>query len=437
MMCRGLKRIGAALAASASGITGEAVAQTPAACLGLDDAVFLSIQSSPAVARAEADRDGARAGVAEARALRRPQLSAFVSTESGDAGLTGAAISNQVGLRASQRIYDFGASRLERDAADANLDARRIAVASAEIQAGLDTALTLVSLLEIKARLEITAEREDFFQRQLVATEAVLDAGGATRADLAEVAARVEEAAGDRLELRFERDRLSTQLATDTGGPATPCALSQGLLAPPEEGMVTLADRALSANPDLASLRADRRRLAARTEQARRKRLPVIELVGIASYASDNELSDWRYRDRIGVDVSVPLLSGGALNADRQRRAAELAGTRSDLALARRDIAEAVEVSYRRILSLSAQVARRQAVAERKAEQFDAARVEFDAGLRTLPDLIEDRLELEEARITAAAVRFELARESLRLQALTGDLGNGPGEAVASRAGEP
>jgi len=416
-------RIGLLLLASAA-TAAHGLTQAPEnGCVTLPEAMRLSVINSPQVNAAEAERDRARADLTDAQSVRRPQLSAFARTQAGDEGLTGAGIENTVGLRASQRIYDFGASRLDREASESLLKARRFAITSAETQAALQTAEAFIGLLEIEARLKITAEREDFFARQFAATSDALDIGGATRAELAEIAARLAGAEADRLELTFERDRLAAALAADLGEVATPChgAIAEDAI-DTGTSIVEQVNRALDNNSELRTLAAEIDAEGARVERARRNRLPAIDLVGIASYANDERTGDWEFRDRIGVDFSVPLLSGNALSADRRRAAAALASRRSERAALRRELVEAVEVSSRRLISLQAQLVRRRAVADRQAEQFEAARVEFEAGLRTLPQLVEDRLDLENARLQAVALQFELSREAVNRRALTGEL---------------
>ncbi len=53
-------------------------------------------------------------------------------------------------------------------------------------------------------------------------------------------------------------------------------------------------------------------------------RLPVVGLVGIVSYVYDDGSEDWDTRDRVGVDVSVPLYTGSALGARNDRARARL-----------------------------------------------------------------------------------------------------------------
>jgi Outer membrane efflux protein len=190
-----------------------------------------------------------------------------------------------------------------------------------------------------------------------------------------------------------------------------------------DPGIVAAVNAALAANPRIGAATQQLAAEEARAQRARRNRLPVIEIVGIASYARDNfQGGDFGLRERVGIDVTIPLVTGGRLQADQQRSAADVQARSSELQRLRLDIAEQVEVAARRIVSMRGQLAQREQVVARQGEQFAAAQSEFSEGLRTLPDLVEDRLALESVRIEAVATRFALLREIAVLQALTGQM---------------
>lgn len=391
-------------------------------CTTLEQALRLSVLNSPEVDTAKADRDRARADLTDARSAFRPQVSAFARTQAGDRGLTSSGTENTVGLRASQRLFDFGASRLDQDAATHRLASQSQSILSAQTRAALGTAEAYIGLLEIQARLVITGEREAFFNRQFTATEAALEVGGATRAELAEIGARLADAGADRMELQFERDRFATALSVDIGYPVAPCERLAPAQHADDQSIVDAVNRTLARNSELRALTERVDAQSARATRAERNRLPAIDAVAIVSYAQDNGVSRWDYRDRIGVDVSVPLLSGNALNAERRRAQADLQRLRSERSTFRRDLTETVEVTMRRLLSLDAQLVRRKQVAEQQSIQFDAAQREFEAGVRTLPELVEDRLDLEAAELAATTLEFDVWREQISLLALQGDL---------------
>lgn len=396
----------------------------PDVCLPLAEAMRLAALRSPEVAVADAQISSAKADLGFAYSLSRPQVSGFARTQTGDAGLTGNAIDNQVGLRASQRLIDFGDARFARDAASARIGAAEQGRLSVEADAARQTALAYISALEAFERKQVTAERESYFRRQLEALEAALEIGGATRSEVAEVAARLAEAEAEQFEIEFLIEQYTLQVATDVNQPVALCVGQAPELPTTADGFSDMdTDLALISNPTIEAARKNLGGLKADRERARRARLPVVDVVAIGSYTYLDQLNAWEFRDRIGIDVSVPIFSGSSLNAQRQAASAEVARAEADLVRQRRQLREDILITRRRVLSLFAQTARRSSVQDRKFEQFEAAEIEFDAGLKTLPDLVEDRLDYEDARLNMITVEFALLRERLALLALTGQLG--------------
>lgn len=393
------------------------------ACLPIAEAMEAAAHASPDVAVAQAQIAGAKADLRLAQSLTRPQVSSFARTQTGDGGLTGNAIDNQVGLRASQRLWDFGDARFAREAANSRIGAAEQTQLSVEADAARRVALSYISALEAFERQGVTSEREDYFRRQLSALESALEIGGATRSEVAEVAARLAEAEAERFEITFLIEQSTLQVATDVNQPVSLCFDRSPVLPQTAEGFSDMeTDLALITNPNIEAARKNLGSLKADQERAKRERLPVVDVVAIGSYAYLDQFNTWEFRDRIGIDVSVPLLSGSALNARSQAADAEVARARADLIRQRRQLREDILITRRRALSLYAQSVRRASVEDRKLEQFEAAEIEFDAGLKTLPDLVEDRLDYEEARLELIRVKYALLRERLNLLALTGQL---------------
>ncbi|MEM7663448.1 MAG: TolC family protein [Pseudomonadota bacterium] len=409
------------------GASEAAFAQDTGTCLAFDNALQLASSNDPSVRVARADLDRAEADLQEAKSLRRPQLSTFTRFGVGDTGLTDSQIENQVGLRASQRIIDFGDSRLAREAAREDIAARESLILDARASAALDAGIAYIDWLEARDQLSATDGRVGYFARQLSAIDTLLTSGGATRLERAEVAAEQANAESLRFEFEFRRDQAATRLAIATGDRALPCepdraieGLSQSEL---EIGALDqMIDDAISDNPELEALRRTEASLDATARREARGRLPVIDVVGVASYASQDFDGNFDLQTRVGVNVSVPLFTGNALVAQRRRASAQAARASGELAAARRELREAIEVTWRRTLLLQAQSISRADILHFKGEEFSAAEIEYNQGLRTLPALTEIRLELEEAALAEIRSRFDLQRERLRLTALTGQI---------------
>ncbi len=389
-------------------------------CMSLSELMRVGIGQSPEVAVAQSRLDQAEADIDEARSLRRPQVTSFGRTGVGDTGLTSSQIENQVGVRVSQRVYDFGDSRLAINAAEFNSESLAYSLASQEAQTAFTIAFAYLAGLEAGEMIGVISERRDYFARQEAAVTELLARGGATRAERAQVSAQRAEAEADVLELQSQQQQAESRLRAYTGLLVNTCAAGP-VTGELEGGLAGLSsvdllwDAVFSRNPEIAAAQRAVRSLDAQRERERRERLPVIDVVGISSYTYDDQREDWEARDRVGIDVSVPLYTGNAIGARRDRAQARLQQSENELRQLQRDLGERAEVSYRRVLALEAQLSRRQDVAQNQREYFEAIEGEFEFGLGTLPDLVEARLAYETAALDVVRLQFELARERLEL----------------------
>ncbi|MGK0265841.1 MAG: outer membrane protein [Maricaulis sp.] len=406
-------------------LTGPAAAQgVEDQCLGFAESLTLAVERAPEVDQARARADEAQADLREARSLGRPQVSAFGRSGIGDTGLTSNQVDNQVGVRLAQRVYDFGDGRLARLSAQGNLDRRGFEVREQQSQAAYTLADAYLTLLEARAMINVISERRDYFERQSEAVEALLLRGGATRAESAQIAAQLADADAEALDLRFTVERATTRIREYTGQDMAPCGAAQvqAVLDAQLSGLDTIdaaVGSALAAHPQIGAQRGAIRSLEAQRDRQRRSRLPVVEVVGIVSYVYDDFSEDWDTRDRVGVDVSVPLYSGSALGARNDRAQARLEQEESGLRALQRSLGEEAEIAFRRAISLQAQLLRREAVAASQLDYFEAIAGEFSFGLGTLPVLVDARLAYEQAALNVVSARYSLLRQQLDLMRLT------------------
>lgn len=402
-------------------ILGAAHAQT---CVPMDEAVAAGASRAPEVAAAEARLDAGEASLTEARALRRPQVSTFGRSQTGDTGLTSNRLENQAGLQVSQRIYDFGDSRLAIEQAEFDRVRLEYDVESQRSGAAYTVASAYLDALEARRLIAVISERQAYFARQQSAVESLFAQGSATRADRAQIAAQRAEAEADMLELQSSEERALARLGAYLDQRVEICEddAPRRFAGDRLDDIHTVdeaIDIALAANPDIGALRSAVRSQDARRERERRSRLPVINLVGIASYVYDDTREDWEARDSLGVDVSIPLYTGNSLGARVDRENAQLIAQESDLRALQRQMREQAEISFRRSISLRAQLARRETVAESQQAYFEAIAGEFEFGLGTLPDLVQARLDFERAQLDVVSLEFALMRQQLDLLLLT------------------
>jgi len=409
-----------------SSFNGSALAQNEQ-CLGFDESLHLAASRAPEVEGARARYDEAEADLREADSLRRPQLSTFGRSGVGDNGLTSNQIDNQIGLRLSQRVLDFGDAHLARQAARASVYQREYDIRDQQSRAAVTVASAYLSKLEAEAMIDVISQRRSYFSRLQNSVVDLLAQGGATRAERAQVNAQLAEAEADVLELNFLVEQSATRIREYTGLPSDLCGYEDAVSVMNQylHGLNTIddvIDASLHNNPLIGASRSAISSLEAQRIRERRSRFPVVDVVGIVSYTYDDRREDWDLRDRVGVDVSVPLLSGNAIGARQDRVAARLAQEESGLRGLQRSLREEAEITFRRSISLQAQLIRREAVAASQQDYFEAVSGEFEFGLGTLPDLVDARLAYEQAMLNVVSARFALFRLKLDLMRLTARL---------------
>ena len=392
-------------------------------CLRFDNVLKLAAQRDPTVIIAKAQETEADAEIKDAKSLFRPQISAFGRSGFGDTGVVDSSISNQVGLRASQRVFDFGDSKYARQAADSAFKASLEDTRQAQLQAALRTGFSYLEFIEAEEQIQLTNRRRDYFSRQLSAVDNLLSRGAATRTERASVASQLADADAFVLELNFRKEQALTQVQIDTGTQAPLCnaRTTQGVL---KQNMAHLqnpelaAQMALDKSPGISALTKRAESLEAVRKREKRNRLPIIDLVATGSYSSIGGVNQFEFRDRIGVDVTVPLYSGNAIGARNQRASARYAIARGRVLDAKRQLRKDVSIGYRRTLSLEAQLISRQDVEKQTLLQFEAAEIEQNAGTKTLRDLVEIRLEYEQAGFQRIRTKYDLMRQQLQLLTL-------------------
>lgn len=421
------------LSVSAQAQTSDVITTTPVStsalstqgCLRLNDVFELAAERDPGVLIAQAGEQEADANIEEAKSLTRPRIDAVGRTGVGNTGIVDSGVSNSIGFRASQRLLDFGDAKFARRSANADFSASQIDTHQARLDAATQAGFAVLEFREAEAQLSLTRERRDYFARQLTSVDLLLERGGATRTERASVASQLAEAEGFVLELEFRRDRARTQIEIATRARSPLCAASEFQpLVDSERYLVAeeAVDVALNSNLSLQGLRNRAEGEQARARREARARLPIINVVATGAYSSLGGFDTFEFRDRVGIDVSVPLFSGNALSARKQRASAREVAARARVFDQEQQIREDVSITWQRIRSLKRQLETQREVERQKLLQFEAAEIEAGAGTITLRDLIELRLEFEESGLSRIRTKFDLQRQEIVLASLVGTL---------------
>jgi len=292
---------------------------------------------------------------------------------------------------------------------------------------GVRVAGSYLEALLAHDQLELVLSQQAFTLTQLDAAHKALAAGSGTRTDIDEAQARLDLNRAQELEARQHLDYTRRQLEVLTRHPAGQIArLYAGklpLLQPEQQNLDAWLAKAEASSPELRALKA--RLEAARSEvtKAQGGHYPTLDAVAqITRSASENVTTpSSRYSNRaLGLQLNVPLYAGGYTSSIVRQAVAEQTRAEEMLEATRRDLGLRLHREYRGVTEGVAKVgALEQAV--RSAEQLvKSTRRSFEAGSRTLVDILNAEQQLQSTRRDLAQARYLYLISRVRLQALAG-----------------
>lgn len=405
--------------------------------LTLPDAIALSMQRHPTIAFADASAARARTGMGEAEAAKRPTLSLDANLNQFQEPMVVAPLhgfdprnppvfdNTLVQGNVSLGYALFDAARSARIArAEALADAAATGRQSAGMQVIAEA--TRAYLRVQSAREMATAhnhriralERERDRARQLVeqgrAARVVL-----LRADAALSAAQAESAAS-----QSEVTSAENELARLTGLDIQTIRIAALPPVRPKGSAVLSADEARDAArsaPELTRLASQVDAAEALRGEARGLWLPRVNLgARFVEYASSDTRPQGEWQ--AGLQLSYPLLTGGARGSANDRANADVRMAQAELGVAERRVDDAIDRALAAWTSARARVAALEAAVAQSEEVTRIDRLALDEGagvqsdyLSAEADLFRARAALTDARALEMLALVELARITGRL----------------------
>lgn len=418
----------------AQGGAGGVVQSHAGSRLTLVDAVRRGLEQYPSVRAARAATDQANAGIHGAAAARLPSLALSASATQYEEPMLVTPIHGlstreappfdetlvQGAATMSYTLFDGGArgARIRR--------ARESAAAAEATRAGTEHAIVArvtAAYVEIQARRQIV----DAHDHRLGALSAELsrarqrfDAGRAPQVEVLRAEAALASAQAERVRFGEALDLVERELARLTGAREeetraarlAPIRLADSLLLP----RPSLLEAARDASPSLTRARAMAAAADADVSLARSARWPEIKLT--AGYyqrgsADTRSWGEWA----AGTSLSLPLFTGGAINADVARSRAGRREAEEALRLGELQVAQELDGALSAVAEAHARQASLTAAATRFAEVARIQKLALDAGSGTQTDyliaeadLLASRASLAEATMSEIIARAELAR---------------------------
>jgi len=402
--------------------------------LSLARAVRRALEHDPALGASVASGDAARAALGEARARWFPVVVLSGSATQYQEPMVATPIHGfqpdrippfdetlfQAGVTLQYTLFDGGARGARVRGARARSDAA-VAV--------VDDAMQGVIEHTVRAYLAVLGGRGvlDAHDRRLVALESELgrvrlrrDAGKAADVEVLRVEATLAAARAERVQAAAQLDIAERELARLTDLPpdgtrADRLVAVEGATAP-EPARDDLLTRALAANPVLERARREQAAANAGRAVATAARWPTLDLFG--AYMDRGGLdTEHQLEWNLGVHLSYPLFTGGAVAGAAARAGAESRAAAQRVRAVEQQVARDVDRALAAVEGTAARVASLETAVTRFAEVVRIETLRLDAGsgtqtdyLNAEADLLAARAALVEATHGAIAARVDLAR---------------------------
>lgn len=385
-------------------------------CVPLQTLIQNNVNASPLVQGAEQNAARAQSLLDISRSRWSPKVSAFGRSAVGDSRFGEAQVDNSGGLRASQRLFDFGASSRQRAAAEFGESEAVFLIQAARDDEALKISLAYIDALEAQATIAALSRRLTYLREKEEAMTALLSQGAATTLDMSEALAEKARAEADLTEVEFDLADAKARLQTWISHVPKLCSLDvvQARLAhdlPHDAEAADLVLMAVRRDPRLAARRSRVSKLKLDAKLAKRSRLPVVELVGTSSYGYDQFNQDWALRNQVGVEINVPILTGGQLNAETRIAMSEARIADFEALELSRDLQKSIRIASARLDNFKAEIVARERAVGALSRQLDAATLEYDVGGRSFSELVETRLKYDAAAVRLVRLRHDRTRQ--------------------------
>lgn len=337
-------------------------------------------------------------------------------------------------LQASQPLYN-PQRRAQQQQLGVQADQAELQWQAARQALALRTAQRYFDVAVAQEALAVLALQLDAVQRAATEAQDRYALGSVPITNIHEARARLATLRAQQLAAQSELEVKRRLLADSTGLagadltvqlPAAGSALSTG--AAPLRALTAWQQDADADNPDirLQALAVDSARAAVRKHSL--AAAPTLDLVAQAGQerlrgsGDFGRASNKSLNAMVGVQLNVPLWSGGMRSAQEGEALALQAQAEAQLEATREQVAQQVHAAH---LGLSVGAERVQALAENLAAseaRQGATRLGHEVGDRTLLDVLNAENDSAAARLALAQARSELLLERLRLAQLAGQL---------------
>jgi outer membrane protein len=447
VFARGVKMLRCFLVAGLSSVAlVQPAAAQSAEALSFDDAVAAAERAAESIAIARADVDRAQAQVSSARAgymptvngslaYQRTLASEFDDIMFGPAPDPGAPEVDlpfgqpnnwRVNVQVSQPLFDGFRTREAVSAAKAGVRVSELGVRSTRAQVVLQVAQVYFDAALAQRQVEIAEITLQQAEETFRETELGFKQGATPEFDLVRAEVARDNQRTLVVQFRVQRDVVFVQLRRLIGLPLDrPLQLTSKLEADDLEQVVAAARAA-------AGIAAKERVAVAQAKQlveareasvgiAKADRLPVLAAgtdFGLVNYENQPFNNEWRTNWTLGVTLSLPIFDGFRRNAAVRSSKAELVSARAQLKQAS-EVADVETAQARANVEASkTQLETSLRTVQQAKRAYQIAELRFQQGASTHLELVDTRVQLEQALLNQARSARDLRVARLREELL-------------------
>jgi len=419
-------------------LAGLASVSAPAWSLNLLQAWQTAHTQDPRIRAARAARDAAQERLPQARSQLLPNLSANISRNKNNVDLQREDV---LGRRADSHDIYFSYNQsvqlrqpLYRKSAWEALHQAAFMVADADAILQYETqelsvrvASAYMDVLLAQDTSALAEKRQQVAQTQLDAAQKAVVAGSGTRTDIDEVQARLDMAAAEVVSARQQMELARRQLEILINQPVVSLArvdIENLPLRPPvPEDVQAWVTQAEQHSPEIRALQArldTARAEIAKAQGAHYPTLDAVAMVGRSGSENINTPDSSNTQRMIGLQLNVPLYSGGYTQSTVRQAIAEEQRAEENLEAARRDLAVRVHREFRGVSEGTHKI-RALEQAEKSGQQLvQSSQRSWEAGFRTMLDVLAAEQQLQSVQRDLAEARYLYLTARVRLHALTG-----------------
>jgi protease secretion system outer membrane protein len=313
--------------------------------------------------------------------------------------------------------------------AEAQVAAAEAAFEKDRQDAGLRVAQAYFDVLFAQTRVRVLEAQLEAVTGQLKLAERAFATGAGTRTDIDDARARALQAKAGLTEANYALDNARRTLASligKTPRPLADVAQARLSLAPAEPAVLDHWLRQMeAANPEIASLRHQVEMARQDIEKQRAGHHPTLDLIAARQYGSNDTTTTINTRstiDYLGVQVAIPIFSGGGVSAAVRQAEANLDRAQFQFEAARQRIGVDTQKFFHGVAQGGDKVRAFEAALEAAEQAVVSSRKGFEAGTRTQVDILDALQRVAEATRALAQVRYEFLLNRMLLAAAAGQL---------------